>query len=51
MYDFLAGAATATLMLLIALAFSEADKIEECERDLPRTESCVLIAVPESEVN
>ena len=46
-------ASVAALMLVylftVAVTLHSNNLIEECQQDLPRTELCVLIAVPESD--
>lgn len=42
-----AGAGLMFGVFLIILVNAYGDKLTECEKNLPRTENCVLVAVPE----
>jgi gas vesicle protein len=48
--DFLAGivvGAVGGLLFMLVLAQEQGSMLRECEKNLPRTENCKLIAVPE----
>mgnify|MGYP000165043656 CR=1 FL=1 len=47
---FLSGFLCGVLCMLVINTPAYKDKLDECELDLPRTERCVMIAVPEKDV-
>jgi len=50
-FGMFAGIALTFGVILVGWGFTNAKvSIDECEKDLPRSQECVLIAVPKSEI-
>lgn len=47
MWDYLFGFLSGFILMLIIAANHDASMKSECEQNLPRTQQCVLVAVPE----